>query len=150
MFIDRSVVSNWNVYVRVHLASVHSPLLFGKIIRIESVPVRAAILGCLGFIYNEGLIRNLFSELRANCVAFRLFTITLFVNRVCTWKKICSPSCQKDTDNLSRFARAKSAFRKLAYSWQNSGLHEAPPYPRTRFCSGGKRQKTGSMNKGLN
>ena len=56
---------------------------------------------------------------------------------------ICSPSCQKDTDNLSRFARAKSAFRKFAYSWQNSGLHEAPPYRRK------KRQKTGSNRKNI-
>ena len=56
---------------------------------------------------------------------------------------ICSPSCQKDTDNLSRFARAKSAFRKFAYSWQNSGLHEAPPY------RGKKRQKTGSSRKNI-
>ena len=56
---------------------------------------------------------------------------------------ICSPSCQKDTDNLSRFARAKSAFRKFAYSWQNSGLHKAPPYRRK------KRQKTGSNRKNI-
>ena len=56
---------------------------------------------------------------------------------------ICSPSCQKDTDNLSRFARAKSAFRKFAYPWQNSGLHEAPPYRRK------KRQKTGSNRKNI-
>ena len=31
-------------------------------------------------------------------------------------KKICSPSYQQDTKNLARFARAKSAFRKFAYS----------------------------------
>ena len=51
--------------------------------------------------------------------------------------------------NPSRFARANSAFQKFAYSWQNSGLHEAPAYPRTRFCSGGKRQKTGSNKKNI-
>ena len=31
-------------------------------------------------------------------------------------KKIFSPSYQQDTTNLARFARAKSAFRKFAYS----------------------------------
>ena len=51
--------------------------------------------------------------------------------------------------NPSRFARANSAFQKFAYSWQNSGLHEAPANPRTRFCSGGKRQKTGSNKKNI-
>ena len=31
-------------------------------------------------------------------------------------KKNHSPSCQQDTENLSRFARVKSAFFKFAYS----------------------------------
>ena len=31
-------------------------------------------------------------------------------------KKNHSPSCQQDPENLSRFARAKSAFLKFAYS----------------------------------
>ena len=55
-------------------------------------------------------------------------------------KKNHSPSCQQDkqdTENLSRFARAKLAFLKFAYSaravherekiTQKSGLHESPP-----------------------
>ena len=48
------------------------------------------------------------------------------------------PSCQQqDTENLARFVRAKSAFRKFAHAaravhekeniMQKSGLHEAPP-----------------------
>ena len=82
---------------------------------------------------------------------FRLLTITLFlrqnklfVQRVCTWKNNRSPSCQQDTENLSRFARAKSAFLKFAYSaravherekiTQKSGLHESPP--RRQFKDG--------------
>ena len=53
---------------------------------------------------------------------------------ICTWKKMCSPSCKQDTENLFLSARAKSAFCKFAYSaravhekvkiTQKSGLHE--------------------------
>ena len=55
--------------------------------------------------------------------------------RVCTWKKIFLPSSQQqDTENLARFAHAKSAFRKFAQAaravhekeniMQKSGLHD--------------------------
>ena len=61
-------------------------------------------------------------------------------------KKNHSPSCQRDTENLSRFARVKSAFLKFAYSTravherekitQKSGLHESPPKRQFRDCYG--------------
>ena len=61
-------------------------------------------------------------------------------------KKNHSPSCQQDTENLSRFARAKSAFLKFAYSaravherekiTQKSGLHESPPRRQFKDCYG--------------
>ena len=54
-------------------------------------------------------------------------------------KNICQPSCQQDTENLSRFARAQSAFRKFTYStravheketiMQQSGLHDMKHHP---------------------
>ena len=55
-------------------------------------------------------------------------------------KKICQPSCQQDTENLARFARAQSAFRKFTYStrvvvyeketiMQKSGLHDMKHHP---------------------
>ena len=61
-------------------------------------------------------------------------------------KKNHSPSCQQDTENLFRFARAKSAFLKFAYSaravherekiTQKSGLHESPPSRQFKDCYG--------------
>ena len=61
-------------------------------------------------------------------------------------KKDRSLSCQQDTENLSRVARAKSAFLKFVYSaravherekiTQKSGLHESRPRRQFKDCFG--------------
>ena len=146
------------MYVRIHLTCVHSPLLFGKTIRIERIPVRAAILGCLGFICNEGVGIGVFlhsSKTYFFWVACKLrcfsanYDNTFCLESLYLKKDLLAVLPTGYGYNLSRFERANSAFQKFAYSWQNSGLHEAPAYPRTRFCSGGKRQKTGSNKKNI-
>ena len=94
------------MYVRIHLTCVHSPLLFGKIIRIERIPVRAAILGCLGFICNEGVGIGVFlhsSKTYFFWVACKLRCFSAnYNNTFCLeslyLEKDLPPSCQHDTD----------------------------------------------------